>query len=156
MFNLLKSRCDNNIYSPVNGKCIDISEVEDIGFASKAMGDGVAFIPINDVVVSPCDGTLKMVFRTGHAFGIKADNGLEILIHIGIDTVNLEGKGFTVLKGINEKIKKGDPIVIFDLEEVQKSYDTSILMIVTNGKMFEKIAIGKNVCTGEAVLERGE
>lgn len=153
MFNLFNAKIDKNIYAPVQGKCIDITEVDDIGFSSKAMGDGIAVIPESDTFVAPCNGVLQMIFRTGHAFGIKGDNGFEILIHIGIDTVNLEGTGFTVLKKVNQKVKKGDPIVKVDLEKLKKEYDMSTLMIVTNGKNFNKMAISKTVSLGDIVLE---
>ena len=103
MFNLFKSKVDKNIYAPVKGKCIDITEVNDIGFASLSMGDGIAIIPDTHIIAAPCDGTVQMIFRTGHAFGIKADNGFEILIHIGINI------GDVVFEGIDEyEIDKKD------------------------------------------------
>lgn len=153
MFNLFKSKIDKNVYAPVNGKCIDITEVNDIGFASQLMGDGIAIIPDSSVVVAPCDGTLQMIFRTGHAFGMKADNGFEILIHIGIDTVNLEGKGFTVLKKVNQTVKKGEPIIEFDLNTMKEEYDTTIILVVTNRKLFHKITLHDIVGVGDIVLE---
>lgn len=153
MFNLFKSKNDCKIYSPVNGKCIDITEVDDIGFSSKSMGDGVAIIPTSSTIVSPCDGVLQMIFRTGHAFGIKANNGFEILIHIGIDTVNLDGEGFTVLKKVNQKVKRGTPIIQLDLETISKEYDLTTLMIITNEREFDKISIDKNVEIGDVIIE---
>ena len=153
MFNLFKEKSDKNIYAPVKGKCIDITEVNDIGFSSQSMGDGIAFIPKSNIIVAPCDGELEMVFRTGHAFGIKGHNGFDILVHIGIDTVNLEGKGFTILKEANQKVKKGEPIIQIDLEEINKIYDSTVIMIVTNGKLFNKITLDQNIDLGVTVLE---
>lgn len=153
MFNLFKSKIDKNIYAPVKGKCIDLVEVNDVGFASLSMGDGIAIIPDSHIVVAPCDGILQMVFRTGHAFGIKADNGFEILIHIGIDTVNLEGKGFTILKKVNQKVKQGEPIVDIDFDFIKENYDLTTMLIVTNRKDFHKPCLHENVNIGDIVLE---
>lgn len=156
MFNLFKIKVDKKIYAPVSGKCIDMTEVNDIGFASLSMGDGIAIIPTSQTITAPCDGTIQMIFRTGHAFGIKADNGLEILIHIGIDTVNLKGQGFQILKEVNQKVKKGDPIIKLDLEKIDKIYDLTTILVITNGKPIQKLSVGKEVHVGESVLERIE
>ena len=153
MFNLFKKSIDENIYAPVSGKCIDITEVDDIGFSSKSMGDGIAIIPTTNDIVAPCDGVVQMIFRTGHAFGIKGANGFAILIHIGIDTVNLEGKGFTILKELNQKVKKGEPIIHIDLDEIKKEYDPTTLLIITNNKKINKININNNITTGDVILE---
>ena len=153
MFDLFKSKVDKNIYAPVKGKCIDITEVNDIGFASLSMGDGIAIIPDTHIIAAPCDGTVQMIFRTGHAFGIKADNGFEILIHIGIDTVNLEGKGFNVLKKVNQRVKKGEPVVEVDLDFIKENYDSTTMMIVTNGKNFHKICLHESINIGDVVFE---
>ncbi len=156
MFNLFKMKVDKKIYAPVSGKCIDMTEVNDIGFSSLSMGDGIAIIPTSQTITAPCDGTIQMIFRTGHAFGIKADNGLEILIHIGIDTVNLKGQGFQILKEVNQKVKKGDPIIKLDLEKIDKVYDLTTILVITNGKPIQKLSVGKEVHVGESVLERIE
>lgn len=156
MFNLFKMKVDKKIYAPVSGKCIDMTEVNDIGFSSLSMGDGIAIIPTSQTITAPCDGTIQMIFRTGHAFGIKADNGLEILIHIGIDTVNLKGQGFQILKEVNQKVKKGDPIIKLDLEKINKVYDLTTILVITNGKPIQKLSVGKEVHVGESVLERIE
>ena len=156
MFNLFKIKVDKKIYAPVSGKCIDMTEVNDIGFSSLSMGDGIAIIPTSQTITAPCDGTIQMIFRTGHAFGIKADNGLEILIHIGIDTVNLKGQGFQILKEVNQKVKKGDPIIKLDLEKIDKIYDLTTILVITNGKPIQKLSVGKEVHVGESVLERIE
>ena len=145
MFGFFKNKNENVIYAPVKGTCIDITEVDDIGFSSKMMGDGVAIVPIEGIVTAPCDGKISMIFDTGHAFGMEANNGAEILIHIGIDTVNLNGKGFEILKKPGQKVKRGEPVIRFDLEKVKKLYDTATMVIMTNGKNFVKTAVGCNV-----------
>mgnify|MGYP004587331557 FL=1 len=145
MFGFFKNKNENAIYAPVKGTCIDITEVNDIGFSSKIMGDGVAIVPTEGIVTAPCDGRISMIFDTGHAFGIEANNGAEILIHIGIDTVNLNGEGFEILKKTGQKVKKGEPVIRFELEKVKKLYDTATMVIMTNGKSFVKTAVGYNV-----------
>lgn len=156
MFNFLGLKKEKNVYAPITGKCIDITEVNDIGFSSKAMGDGIAIIPESNLVCSPANGVIKMIFRTGHAFGIETNDGLELLVHIGIDTVNLNGEGFEILRKENEKIKKGDPIIKIDLDKIKKDYDPSTLLIVTNNKKIQKNLIGENVSINDSVLERSE
>lgn len=155
MFSLFKSKTDNRIYSPVEGKCIDILEVNDIAFSSKAMGDGVAIIPTNKIIKAPCGGKIKMIFPTNHAFGIETTDGIEILIHIGIDTVNLNGEGFHLMKAVNDKIKKGDAIVSFD-EDIRKSYDMTTMIIITNNKNMKKHSIGQEVNENTCIMERIE
>ncbi|MGN1343421.1 MAG: PTS glucose transporter subunit IIA [Traorella sp.] len=141
MFNYFKKKKDTNIYSPAEGRCFDISEVDDVGFSSKTMGDGIAVAPTNSVILAPCNGVVTMIFKTGHAMGIMADNGAEILLHIGIDTVNLNGKGFDVNVKVGQKVKKGDCLIKFDLEMITKEYDPTVLMIITNKTEFEFLQI---------------
>ncbi|MCR0575517.1 PTS glucose transporter subunit IIA [[Clostridium] innocuum] len=115
---------DLNIYSPVSGICRDIQKCEDKTFASKILGDGFMVVePCESMIVSPCDGTVEAIFPTKHAVGIKMFNGDEIMLHIGIDTVKLNGKGFHSSIKIGDKVKHGDILVSFD-----KNYliDTSI------------------------------
>lgn len=156
MFGFFKKKTDPAVYAPVKGKCIDITEVNDEGFSSKIMGDGVAVIPEESVIKAPADGKLTMIFETGHAFGMVADNGLELLLHIGIDTVNEQGKGFRVLKKSGDAVKKGTPIVELDLADLKKKYDMTTMVIVTNGKDVEKPALGKTVDENTAILEGTE
>lgn len=153
MFEFLKKKKDENIYAPVKGKCIDITEVDDAGFSSKVMGDGIAIIPEEDVIYAPADGTLSMMFATGHAFGIVADNGAEILVHIGIDTVNLNGDGFRTMKKAGEHVRKGEAIVKIDLAKMKESYDMSTMVIITNEKKFKKLALQTMVGIDTPILE---
>ena len=155
MFKFLKKKeIDDNIYSPVNGTCISIEDVKDKVFSSRMMGDGVGFILDDDTVYAPCDGTIVMVAATKHAFGLQADNGLEILVHIGLDNVNLNGEGLTALKKQGDQVTKGDVIIRIDkafMEE--KEIDLTTLMIVTNCKEFslnyqhigDKVKAGKEM-----------
>ena len=153
MFGFSKKKIDTAVYAPVKGRCIDITQVEDVAFSSKVMGDGVAIVPADNVIKAPCDGKITMFFETGHAFGIQADNGAELLIHIGIDTVNLNGSGFEILKKVHARVKKGDPIVRFDLEKMSVQYDMTTMVIVTNGKAFRKLMLGQQTDTESPILE---
>lgn len=155
LFDRFKKVADQNIYSPVEGKCIDIVEVNDDVFSGKMMGDGVAVVPKVNVVCSPCDGELTMVFPTKHAFGITMKNGVEVLVHIGIDTVNLNGVGFKSFKNKGDKVKHGAKIIEFDDKYLSKEdLDTTVMLIITssNDCKFDKICIGKEVNTFDKVL----
>ncbi|MFR5601252.1 MAG: beta-glucoside-specific PTS transporter subunit IIABC [Lachnospiraceae bacterium] len=119
--------------SPVKGMTIPISQVKDEAFASKAMGDGVGILPEEGKLYAPFDGSADVVFPTGHAVGMTGENGVEILLHIGIDTVQLDGKGFKTYVNQGDHVKKGDLLVEFDQEMIEKEgYDTTVIYIVTN------------------------
>lgn len=118
--------------NPVKGKVLPVSEVKDEAFASAAMGDGVGIIPADGNVYAPCDGTVEVVFPTGHAVGISTEN-IELLIHIGINTVELNGKGFVSHVKQGDTIRKGDLLVSFDKELIEKEgYDSTVIFIVTD------------------------
>lgn len=126
------------IMAPVSGTLIPLTSVKDEVFASEAMGKGIAIIPTDDIVKSPVNGTVSAVYPTKHAIGIISDNGAEILIHIGIDTVALKGKFFEQLVLQNEKVTVGQPLVKFDRNAIKHAgYDTSVMMIVTNTQTYE-------------------
>lgn len=156
MFGFFKKKTDPAVYAPVKGKCIDITEVNDEGFSSKIMGDGVAVILEESVIKAPADGKLTMIFETGHAFGMEADNGLELLLHIGIDTVNEKGNGFKILKKSGDAVKKGTPVVELELETLKEKYDMTTMVIVTNEKKITKPALQKAVDENTAILEGTE
>lgn len=138
MLNLFKKSNQVKLYSPVNGKRIDLSKVKDRVFSSKMMGDGLVFQFEEDTLYSPCDGQVTLVYETLHAYGFRLDNGAEVLLHIGMDTVNLNGEGFTSFVKQGQKVKVGDPIVKIDLEFMkEKGIDLTTPMILTNGSNFE-------------------
>ena len=122
-----------NIYSPISGKIISLNDVEDVVFKEKLLGDGIAISPYSGEVFSPVDGTVKAIFPTKHAIGIESDFGAEILIHIGINTVNLNGKFFYSLINVGSKVKRGDLLVQFNINEiVGNGYSVVTPIIVTN------------------------
>ena len=104
------------IYSPVDGIAADLSTAPDEGFAEKMMGDGAVVTPTEDTVYAPADGEVEFIFDAKHAIGFQTDSGIPMLLHMGIDTVKLEGKGFEILVTEGQKVKKGEPIMKLDLE----------------------------------------
>ncbi|MEF9937369.1 PTS sugar transporter subunit IIA [Carnobacterium sp.] len=119
-----------------DGKVLPISEVPDPVFAEKMMGEGFAIDPTSDVIVSPISGTLVQVADTLHAYGIQSDSGVEVLVHVGLDTVNLQGKGFEAKVKIGDAVKKGDPLVKIDREYLIANAPSIVIpVIVTNGNM---------------------
>lgn len=126
---------DEAIVALADGRLIDITTVSDPMFAEKMMGDSVAFTYTGSKVTicSPANGTLSAMFPTGHAFGVTMKNGVELLVHIGIDTVNAKGDGFRLLgRKQDDVVRAGDPIVEVDLKKLSKKYDMPVMLIITN------------------------
>lgn len=140
---------ERDFVMPIEGELIPITEVPDPVFAQKMMGEGFAIVPAAGVVVAPVDGEVSNIFPSKHAIGIKSNTGYEILIHIGLDTVHLNGKGFTVLVKEGEKISKGQEIMKFDLEFIKKSAPSAITPVV-----FTNLA--KMTLKKQGTVKRGE
>ncbi|MDN9832605.1 beta-glucoside-specific PTS transporter subunit IIABC [Clostridioides difficile] len=124
-----------SIGNVAKGQVIALGEVNDKAFSSGALGKGVGVIPSESksTVISPVDGTITIIFPTKHAYGIVTDEGLEILIHIGIDTVNLDGKFFESLVTQNQRVKKGDALAVFESDKIiEEGFDSTIITVVTN------------------------
>lgn len=140
------------VVSPVSGKVIPLEEVKDPTFSQKLLGDGFAVEPADGTVKAPVDGTIGVAFETGHAVGMTAENGTEILIHIGIDTVDMNGNGFRMMVRDGQKVKKGDVLVEADLEEIRKAgKDTAVMVIFTSGEKAEAIRKGEAEACRETV-----
>lgn len=132
MLDLFKKN-SSDIVAVCNAIMFPIEEVNDEVFSQKLMGNGVAFKLLDNTISSPCDGEITTIFPTGHAFGITRNDGVEILVHIGIDTVNLKGEGFTILSKQGKKIKCGEPVINLNLDLLkQKNIDLSTMLIITN------------------------
>lgn len=124
---------NERIFAPMTGEVLKLSEINDQAFSSEALGKGLAINPTDGKVYSPVDGTITMLFRTNHAVGITSNKGVEILIHIGMDTVEMDGNGFLSHVKQGDKIKAGDLLIEVDLEKVKKSgYETITPILVTN------------------------
>ncbi len=124
---------DEVIYSPLKGELKKLSETEDEAFASGALGKGAVIVPTEGKVVAPIDGTIATFFPTGHAIAIEGENGLEVLIHVGIDTVKLDGRHFYPKVKEGAKVKKGDLLLEFDIEAIKEAgFYLSTPVIVSN------------------------
>lgn len=125
----------NELYAPMKGEVLDVSKSADPAFASKAMGEGVAINQSEGVIYAPADGTISLIFPTKHAMGITLNSGIELLIHAGIDTVKMEGKGFETFVETGAKVKKGDKLLSFDMDLVkEKGYQTQTMFLVADAK----------------------
>lgn len=125
------------VHSPVAGTIMTLDQVPDPVFAKRSVGDGFAVEPTEGSFVSPVDGELVLVAKTGHAFAVRTDAGAEILVHIGIDTVTLKGEGFTTHRTAGERVSRGDLIISCDLAEIAlKVPSMSTPVILTNGSKF--------------------
>ena len=136
-----EAKADLTLTSPMAGELVALSDVNDEAFSAGALGPGVAISPAaHAVVVAPCDGKVTVAFPTGHAYGLKSASGVQILIHIGMDTVKLDGKGFTPHVSKGDTVKRGDVLAEVDWDVIRKAgYDTITPMVVTNKKKFGEI-----------------
>lgn len=145
LFGIGKDNKGDSVVSPMKGQLIPITDVPDAVFSGKMMGDGFAIVPSEGTVVSPVDGTIMNLFPTKHAMGIQSDSGREILLHVGIDTVNLKGQGFDVLVTEGAHVKKGQPLLRVDLDYVKEHATSTITPIVfTNLGDGERVEIRKS------------
>ena len=144
------------IHAPVAGKAVPVSQVPDPTFAEELLGKGIAIEPTEGKVYAPCDATVDMMFETGHAVSLIADFGAEILIHVGLETVSLKGKHFTIHAATGDKVKKGDLLMEFDLEAIKaEGFNTITPVLVCNSGEFAtfKTHVDKAVTSADAVIE---
>lgn len=142
--------------SVVNGKKKFLEDVNDEAFSQKMMGDGIAIIPADSKILAPASGEITMIFPTHHAFGMRTNEGIEILIHIGIDTVEMNGDGFESFVKVNEHVEAGELLVKIDLEKIKEGgYESDIMMIITNTSQYQKIIKTKrdDLTINDIVLE---
>lgn len=151
MFSMFKKKAGLELAAVADGRCISLEEVNDPVFSGKALGDGVAIVPEDNVITAPCDGHVSMLADTLHAFGMSRDDGLELMVHIGIDTVALGGEGFEALVTAGSDVKKGAPMVRFDAALMkEKGIDMTTMLILLNPAQyqFKKLAQGQQVKKG--------
>ena len=131
---------DEEIFAPLKGQVISLDKVNDSVFSSGSLGKGMAIIPSEGKIYAPADGTISAFFETGHAIGVTSKHGAEILIHVGIDTVNLKGKYFYPKVKQNEQVKKGELLLEFDLNKMkEEGYDCTTMIIVTNSQQYTSV-----------------
>ncbi|MCY9445092.1 PTS glucose transporter subunit IIA [Bacillus haynesii] len=153
IFKSKKKIKEEEIFSPLTGQLVPLEQVPDPVFSEKMMGEGVAVIPEEGVLVSPVEGEVVQVFHTKHAIGIKSVSGLDILLHVGLETVELNGEGFTVFIKEGQTVKVGDPLLNFDisfLRNENKEIITPIIITNYSDKIDEIVHVDQ-----QAVL-RGE
>lgn len=123
------------VYSPLKGRVIPLSEVKDPVFSEGMMGPGVGIEPEDGNLCAPADGEITVAFPTGHAVALKTADGMEVLIHIGIDTVKMNGDGFQCRVKEGDTVKAGEPLVSFDLSKIRSAgYDTTTMVLVSNAE----------------------
>lgn len=145
-----------DIIAPLSGEIVNIEDVPDVVFAEKIVGDGIAIKPAGNKIVAPVDGTIGKIFETNHAFSIESDDGIELFVHFGIDTVELKGEGFKRIAEEGQTVKKGDLIIEFDLallEEKAKSVLTPVV-ISNMDEIKELNKLTGSVTVGETVIMR--
>jgi len=149
----------NHIYAPLEGEAVSITEVPDPTFAEGMLGNGIAIKPTSGKVCSPVNGTVDMMFDTGHAVSLVSESGIEILIHVGLETVSLEGKPFKVHVKNGDKVKKGDVLMEADLEAIQAAglpTITPVLVCNTDDYTTFNVTTGKAVTNADVVIELGK
>jgi len=154
MFGFFKRKI-REVKAPSDGMLVALEEVDDEVFSSKMAGDGVAIIPIGGLFVAPIDGVISKIFSTNHAFSIKSEQDLEVLVHIGLETVALKGEGFERLAKEGDNVKVGDPIIKADLNYIKEhAKDIVTPILITDESKFENIekkaSIVKN---GDVIME---
>lgn len=161
MFDSLKKMFEKNaktisLKAVEDGRTIPMDEVNDQTFAQELLGPGIAIVPSNGTVVSPINGTIATVMDTKHAVCIQGEDGLELIVHAGLDTVELNGKYYQTYKEIGDQVKAGDVLLEFDLEEITKAgYDVTTLIVITNLGDYKitKCLTGQQVKAGEEVIQ---
>lgn len=144
------------IGAPLSGKIIPLHAVNDQVFSTELMGKGVAIYPDKEQVIAPADGVITVVSDTKHAYGIVTNDGAEVLIHIGIDTVNMNGKGFASKVEVNQPVKKGDVLGTFSMDEInQANYDPTVMVIITNTSEYIDVTVVKEgtIVEGDQILQ---
>ena len=155
-FKKLFGKKTNDLCAPMAGKAVPITQVPDPTFAELMLGNGIAIEPAEGTVYAPCDATVAMMFSTGHAVSLEADCGAEILIHVGLETVGLEGKPFTIHVADGDKVKKGQLMIEVDLEAVKAAgLPTITPMVICNTDEFPTFntLVGKDVTNEDVVIE---
>lgn len=159
IFSKLFGKSLDEIGAPVAGEVVPVSQVNDPTFSEEMLGKGIAIRPAEGKVVAPCAATVDMMFETGHAVSLIADNGAEILIHVGLDTVSLKGKHYTVHAKNGDKVEKGQLLIEFDAAAIAADgFDTITPVVICNSADYKTVetVTGKTVAAGEAVIRLGK
>lgn len=149
----IKNEKSDEVYAPVDGNVLLLEDVDDVVFSQKILGDGAAVEPENGEIYSPVKGTVSVVFPTGHVVGITADEGVNIILHVGIDTVELKGKGFDVKVKQGDRVEAGQLLMKVDLPFVKKYHPATVMVILEKTDEFRAACVGKKqIRAGERLL----
>jgi PTS system glucose-specific IIA component len=144
------------VIAPLSGEIVNIEDVPDVVFAEKIVGDGIAIKPNGDKIVAPVNGTIGKIFETNHAFSIESDEGVELFVHFGIDTVELKGEGFTRIAEEGQVVKAGDTVIEFDLAFLQEKAKSTLTPVVISNmdEIKELNKLSGSVVVGETPVLR--
>lgn len=139
------------IIAPLSGEIVNLEEVPDIVFAEKIVGDGIAIKPTGNKIVAPINGTIGKIFKTNHAFSIESETGIELFVHFGIDTVQLNGEGFRCIAKEGQRVEKGDLVIEFNLPLLEKKAKSTVTPVIISNieaikelvKLSGKVVVGK-------------
>lgn len=152
MFGFLKRKV-REVYAPADGQVVALESVDDEVFSQKLVGDGVALIPMSDLFTAPIDGKVTKIFPTNHAYTIKSPKDLEVIVHIGLDTVKLEGKGFERVVNEGDEVKAGDPIIRVDLSYIKEhAKDVITPIIIADGSDVKSIEKRMNIVKSKDII----
>ncbi|WP_348769469.1 PTS glucose transporter subunit IIA [Buchnera aphidicola] len=155
-FNRKKSNFSKKIeiFAPVSGEIINIEDVPDIVFSKKIVGDGVAIKPSGNKIISPINGTIGKILDSKHAFSMLSEDGVELFVHFGIDTIKLKGEGFEKIAQDDQEVKIGDTIIIFDLNVLEKKARSILTpVVISNMEKFKRIEKSSgSIIAGETII----
>lgn len=152
MFGFLKRKI-REIKSPVDGQIVALESVDDEVFSKKLVGDGVAVIPMSNIFTAPIDGMITKIFPTNHAYSIKSTKDLEVMVHIGLDTVALEGKGFERIANEGDEVKAGDPVIRVDLAYIREhAKDIITPVIISDDSDVKNIEKRLNIVKSQDII----
>ncbi|QCI16904.1 PTS glucose transporter subunit IIA [Buchnera aphidicola (Aphis helianthi)] len=143
-----------DIFAPVSGEIVNIEDVPDVVFAKKIVGDGIAIKPSGNKIISPINGTIGKILDSKHAFSVLSEDGVELFVHFGIDTIKLKGEGFKQIAKDNQKVKIGDIIILFDLNILEKTARSILTpVVISNMEKFKKIEKSSgSIIAGETII----
>ena len=151
---VVKNEQDYIVYAPVSGEIVKLESVNDPVFSKKVMGDGIAIIPNSKKIYSPVSGIVSMIFPTKHAIGITKDNGLGVILHVGIETVNLKGEGFDLKVSQGQKVKAGELLMNIDLDFISSNYDPTTMIVFESEKPINITNLKEDFCqAGDSLLQ---
>ncbi len=150
----IKEINDNQLYAPVSGRLIPLEQVGDAVFSQKIMGDGIAIEPDEGTLYAPMKGKVSVIFPTGHVIGIEAENGANIIMHMGIDTVEMQGRGFDVRVKKGDAVSPGDLLARMDLPLIRKKYAATTMVVIENSNEFQLARVKQErIKAGESLMK---